>query len=506
MNNWQVYNQKLICTNLLKARRVIPFKTQKYVGRPRPIRVRAYCQVTHPASDKKFHVFQREARQQKEYYPDRRSLHYRTPAASSKDRAQVKVAVAIGYRLQDALDYDCPTTKTRSSSGNVEASLELERAVGTIRSTFYSANHSNRKFDNSGVHRGETAKAETDEVEKRAFPTSATSTAICRPTDGPAYSYSPETATGTSGTNDDNSSATFRTTTDPGTTTSDDAVPKGVADSSATTRCATGHSQFHCPICGPQPVNSIPFGHWNHTLGCKQLEEFSASNYSWPGPNYSAALSTTPRPQRTLADLQLIYWNAGGISVKNTGPTYACTAVGHTHYPPGRDQTLAKTRTLAAQFLCVLSRRGLTPKNAYRGIAVLVRRDVVHGGLEQPDFTVTRTIGVRVGAVTAPVCGLRLRGFNFCSSDIHIIFDGNIPTIQAGDLNLKHSAWGSRIVSLASRQLLQDSEDYGYEGIEPDTPSHVPTDPGSRADVLDVMLCHQLPYPIHVKMLYDMDT
>ncbi|GBP29508.1 Probable RNA-directed DNA polymerase from transposon BS [Eumeta japonica] len=86
------------------------------------------------------------------------------------------------------------------------------------------------------------------------------------------------------------------------------------------------------------------------------------------------------------------------------------------------------------------------------------------------------------------------------------IFDDSTPTILAGDLNAKHTAWGSRVISSAGRQLLQDSEQHGYEVIGPDTPSHIPTDPRFRADVLDVLLCHQLPYPIYVEVLYDMDT
>ncbi|GBP87700.1 Probable RNA-directed DNA polymerase from transposon BS [Eumeta japonica] len=81
-----------------------------------------------------------------------------------------------------------------------------------------------------------------------------------------------------------------------------------------------------------------------------------------------------------------------------------------------------------------------------------------------------------------------------------------IQTILAGDLNAKHTTWGSRVISPAGRQLLQDSEQHGYEVIGPDTPSHILTDPRFRADVLDVVLCHQLPYSIHVNVLYDMDT
>ncbi|GBP76656.1 RNA-directed DNA polymerase from mobile element jockey [Eumeta japonica] len=158
----------------------------------------------------------------------------------------------------------------------------------------------------------------------------------------------------------------------------------------------------------------------------------------------------------------------------------------------------------------VYRRDEVSPRGiAFRGTAALVRRDIVHGGLEQLDFTNTRSIGVRVGAAGADLrlfAAYRPPGSHFCSSDVHTIFDYSTPTILAGDLNAKHTAWGSRVISPAGRQLLKDSEQHGYEIIGPDTPSHIPTDPRFRADVMDVVLCHQLPYPIYVEVLYDMDT
>ncbi|GBP27754.1 hypothetical protein EVAR_82803_1 [Eumeta japonica] len=75
-----------------------------------------------------------------------------------------------------------------------------------------------------------------------------------------------------------------------------------------------------------------------------------------------------------------------------------------------------------------------------------------------------------------------------------------------GVSHTEHTAWGSRVVWPACRQLLQDAEDYEYEVLGPDTPSHDPTDPRFGADVLDIVLCHQLPFPINVKILYDINT
>ncbi|GBP33482.1 hypothetical protein EVAR_23885_1 [Eumeta japonica] len=102
-------------------------------------------------------------------------------------------------------------------------------------------------------------------------------------------------------------------------------------------------------------------------------------------------------------------------------------------------------------------------------------------GLELPGFTAIRTIGIRVGSSGTELC----------------LFTVYRPP---------HTAWGLRVVSPAGRQFLQDSEDYGYEVVGPDTLSHFPTDLRFGADVLDIVLCHQLLFQIHVEVLYDKDT
>ncbi|GBP33080.1 Retrovirus-related Pol polyprotein from transposon 297 [Eumeta japonica] len=53
---------------------------------------------------------------------------------------------------------------------------------------------------------------------------------------------------------------------------------------------------------------------------------------------------------------------------------------------------------------------------------------------------------------------------------------------------------------------LQDAEDYGNEVLGPDTTLHVPTDSRFGTDVLDIVFCHRVPFPIHVEVIYDMDT
>ncbi|GBP53949.1 Probable RNA-directed DNA polymerase from transposon BS [Eumeta japonica] len=174
------------------------------------------------------------------------------------------------------------------------------------------------------------------------------------------------------------------------------------------------------------------------------------------GPNSNSAASTAPHPGRTPTSLRVMYLNAGGISGKTQDL-----------------QTLVQSQNI---HVVLLGETKLRPRQE----------------LQLPNFFVYRRDEV------SPQ-GIAYRGMLYSCED-------HTPKILAGDLNATHTVWGSRVLSPAGRQLLQDAEDYGYDILGPDTPSHVPTDPRFGADVLDIVLYHRLPFPIHVKVLYDMDT
>ncbi|GBP42180.1 Probable RNA-directed DNA polymerase from transposon BS [Eumeta japonica] len=53
---------------------------------------------------------------------------------------------------------------------------------------------------------------------------------------------------------------------------------------------------------------------------------------------------------------------------------------------------------------------------------------------------------------------------------------------------------------------MEDAERQGYEVLGPDTPTHVPTDIRHRPDVLDIVIGHKIRRPMHVEVMYGMDT
>ncbi|KAJ2937413.1 hypothetical protein O0L34_g19102 [Tuta absoluta] len=146
----------------------------------------------------------------------------------------------------------------------------------------------------------------------------------------------------------------------------------------------------------------------------------------------------------------------------------------------------------------------------YRGTAVLVRRDLIHEELELTPFLTTRSIGVRTRAAGREVRLFAAYRPPYDSTplhppDLHAVLNGE-PTLLAGDLNAKHPAWNSRSTNRAGRTLLKDSEDQGYSVIGPTEPTNIPTNASQQANVLDIVLHQNLPFPVHVEVLYDLNT
>lgn len=211
-----------------------------------------------------------------------------------------------------------------------------------------------------------------------------------------------------------------------------------------------------------------------------------------------------------VAQLRILYWNPGGVRAHVhqlrtllQEQDIQVVLLGETKLTPGVDDF-----RLPNYF--VYRRDELSPAGApYRGTAVAVRRDVVHIELPLPLYTHTRSIGVEVGIAGETLrlfAAYRPPGYLFDPQDIRNIQEGNQPTLIAGDLNAKHTAWGSRLINSAGRKLFNDAEAQGYEVIGPDSPTHVPTQESSLPDVLDVALCKNITHPVNLDVLYDLDT
>ncbi|GBP19840.1 hypothetical protein EVAR_75133_1 [Eumeta japonica] len=154
----------------------------------------------------------------------------------------------------------------------------------------------------------------------------------------------------------------------------------------------------------------------------------------------------------------------------------------------------------AAQFLCTAETR-YRPRDRFSGHRGC--RGIVHGGLEQPEFPYK----IYRGEGGCGRSGLTSVSPRLPTSvpPTSTIFDDSTPTILAGDLNAKHTAWGSRVICRPVDNCCRTLSNMGMRS-GPDTPSHIPTNP--RFEQTCWMSCSAINshYPIYVEVLYDMDT
>ncbi|KAA5570746.1 hypothetical protein F3G14_19130, partial [Acinetobacter baumannii] len=125
-------------------------------------------------------------------------------------------------------------------------------------------------------------------------------------------------------------------------------------------------------------------------------------------------------------------------------------------------------------------------------------------------FASTRTVGVRVhvpGAELRIYAAYRPPGPDFVEDDIRRALNHDRhPALVVGDLNAKHVAWGSRIITPPGRRLYEDAERGDYCVVGPNEPTHVPTLARYQPDVLDVCVHKGLRCPLAIEAPHDLST
>lgn len=146
---------------------------------------------------------------------------------------------------------------------------------------------------------------------------------------------------------------------------------------------------------------------------------------------------------------------------------------------------------------------------AYRGLAVLVKRNVVHQPLDEARIESFYALGIVVNAA-----GEELRVFaaykppstRLRVAEVRSLLDSPAPTIIAGDFNCKNRAWNSLRDSPDGRRLLDDAEHHGYDISGPDAPTHIPDNAAHDADVIDIVIHRGLQQPPAQEVLYDLQS
>jgi len=129
------------------------------------------------------------------------------------------------------------------------------------------------------------------------------------------------------------------------------------------------------------------------------------------------------------------------------------------------------------------------------GTAILVRRGIVHHSVPLPGLTHLEATAIRVILADKPVIILSA----YLSPSRPLIgryftayFGGGLPVLMAGDLNVKHVDWNSRLSTRRGKLL----RDYAVENSSlifgPDTPTTNPHNPSATPHALDIVTTKNL--------------
>jgi hypothetical protein len=73
-------------------------------------------------------------------------------------------------------------------------------------------------------------------------------------------------------------------------------------------------------------------------------------------------------------------------------------------------------------------------------------------------------------------------------ADLSACLSGGLLVLMAGDLNVKHVDWNSRLITTRGRHLRDYANDHSCLIYGPETPTNIPYNSSATPDVLDILI------------------
>ncbi|CAH2216064.1 jg619, partial [Pararge aegeria aegeria] len=204
--------------------------------------------------------------------------------------------------------------------------------------------------------------------------------------------------------------------------------------------------------------------------------------------------------------LRTVYWNANGLTRKATlvrsllkEQDIDIALINETHLSP------RFKLQFPGYFTYRLDDQSPGPTSK-RGLAVLVRRRIVHQPIPALQLQSLQALGVELLIAGKPhrlFAIYRPPGSTLILREVHSLLDSPYPTILAGDWNAKHPAWHSRKTCSTGRRLLDDAACQLYEVTGPQSPTHYPFLRTLPPDVIDLVVSKGLENPPALEVLVD---
>lgn len=213
--------------------------------------------------------------------------------------------------------------------------------------------------------------------------------------------------------------------------------------------------------------------------------------------------------QPNIHKLSILNWNANGLTSRRM--TFIDFLVRHdidvaciseTHFVPSQTFKIPNYRVY---------RSDRFPIQPHGGVAIFVKKNISQEAVVLPPMTSFEIQGVLISLAN----GSLIRIFatylqprkTLSAKDIDKIFYGQqTPTIVAGDLNCKHPAWFSLVPNPNGMKLFKLLNQSDWIVLAPDEPTYYPTHQGRHPDVLDLLLCKNIPNVISQQVLAELDS
>lgn len=153
-------------------------------------------------------------------------------------------------------------------------------------------------------------------------------------------------------------------------------------------------------------------------------------------------------------NLLLLNWNSNGISNKSIelqqfleDKQIDIACITETH--------LTSNKKLFVPGFTIYRRD--RPDKAGGGVAVMIRKNIRHRAINT-DIPHSEAVGIEIYTKTSPIRIITYYSppnSNQKFSTLNPLFETNTPTIVAGDLNAKHTSWGSKHNNPAGQSLLK---------------------------------------------------
>ena len=212
------------------------------------------------------------------------------------------------------------------------------------------------------------------------------------------------------------------------------------------------------------------------------------------------------QPGPLKRDLQIVAWNANGLAPRQIELVEFAARlkpdvllVGETHLAPGKRFRLPN----------YVVYRNDRPGRAGGGTAIAVRANISHHRVDLPqrqhlECTAVELHGALGGVLV--VSAYLPPNRELLRADMDAVFESHRRVIMAGDLNCKHSDWGSRMLNLNGKRLRQYADTARVTVLGPAQPTYFPTRARARPDVLDIAAVRGICCPVHVSVMSEMSS